>query len=214
MELYKFNHESIVGTCNTSFLFDKLFSFFIVVSQFKNNISYYDGNWPGDTLDAVYEYLCFVFLTVLYEVNGSVEKTLDIFVLRVFEEKRQVWNILMLKGVLTLISCTVYYCLYFMFLEYLFTFSHLFSSQKNTFNYLITLYFKLLHLKLVTGSSSDIELDISTFLFLLYCSILDFLKGFKTKFQKWWFSCLFANNEGRVTFRSIVKERVAFFLWF
>lgn len=107
MELDKFNHETIVRTGDWSFLFDKRLGFFVVVTVFKDDVSDNKGDGSWDTLDAVDEYILFVFMSILDEVDDSVEETLNILVLRVFEEESKVGDTRGLEPVLAVVSCTV-----------------------------------------------------------------------------------------------------------
>ncbi len=84
MELDKFNHESIVGTGNRSFLFDERFCFFVVVAVLEDNVCDNKGHRPGNSLNAVDEDIFLVFMCCLDEFDNFVEKTLYILVLRVF----------------------------------------------------------------------------------------------------------------------------------
>lgn len=56
----------------------------------------------------MHQHIDLVFLSILDEVDDSVEKALDVLVLRVLQEKGEVDDSFTLKPVLTIVPSTIY----------------------------------------------------------------------------------------------------------
>lgn len=116
MELYKLDHKAVVGAGNGSFLFDEGLCLFVVISVLKDDVCDNKGDRSGDALNAMYKDVFFVFVCILYKVDNSVEETLDVLVLGVFEEKGEILNSLIFEPVFTVVSSAVDYVLDLVFL--------------------------------------------------------------------------------------------------
>lgn len=127
MKLDKLNHKSIVGTSYNTLLFDKRLSFFVVVSILKDDICYNQGNRARYALNTMNKNVLFVFVCVLNEVNDPIKETLNILILRVFEEKGKISDFFRLKPILAIITCAVYNVFDLMFLKSVIIFCNFFA---------------------------------------------------------------------------------------
>lgn len=108
MKLDKLNHKTIVGTCNYTFLLNERLSFFVIISVLENNICYDQGNRARYSLNAMNKNILFVFVCILNEIDNSIEKTLNVLILRIFEEKSKVGDVCRLEPIFAIIACTIY----------------------------------------------------------------------------------------------------------
>lgn len=127
MKLDKLNHKSIIWTSYNTFLLYERLRFFVVVSILKDDICYNQGNRARYSLNTMNENILFVFVCVLYEVNDSIKETLNILILRVFEEKGKVSDFFRLKPILAIITCAVYNVFDLMFLKGVIILSNFFA---------------------------------------------------------------------------------------
>ncbi len=79
------------------------------------------------SLDTVHKHILFIFMSVLNELNCPIKETLDILILRVFQEKGQVVDSFISMPVLAIITCTVDDFCYIMSPKGLVVFSHFLS---------------------------------------------------------------------------------------
>ena len=117
MKLDKLNHKTIVGTCNDTFLLNERLSFFVIVSILEDNICYNQGNRARYSLNAMNENILFFFVCILNEINNSIEKTLNVLILRIFEEKSKVGDVCRLEPIFAIITCTIYNMFYLILLK-------------------------------------------------------------------------------------------------
>lgn len=129
MKLDKLNHKPIIGTSYNTLLLNERLRFFIVVSIFKDDICYNQGNRARNALNTMNENILFVFVCVLYKVNDSIKETLNILILRVFEEKGKVSDFFRLKPILAIITCAVYNVFDLVFLKSLIIFCNFFARN-------------------------------------------------------------------------------------
>lgn len=134
MKLDKLNHKTIVGTCNNTFLLNKRLSFFVIVSVLEDNIRYDQGYRTRYTLNAMNKNILFVFVRILNEVNNSIEKTLYVLILRVFEEKSKIGNVCWFEPIFAIITSTVYNMFNFMLLKNFIIFCNFFTWDIQSLN--------------------------------------------------------------------------------
>lgn len=146
MELYELNHESVIRAGYSPLLFYELLCLLIIKAKFEYNISNNDSDWSRDTLNTVNKNICLVLLAVNNKINSNVEQAFDILVLRIFEEKGEIIYSFVLKPILAIISSTVHYRFYLIFLKHLPWFGNSLTRNIHTFCYLAALTFKFLHL--------------------------------------------------------------------
>lgn len=146
MELNKLDHESVVRTGNRPFLLYKTLRFFVVIPIFENYVSNYEGYRPRDALNAMDEHIFLVLMGVLDELDNPVKQALDVFVLRVLQEKSQILDSLLLKPVLAVVSCAVYDVLHLIFLKSFVILCHFLAWHIQPLNYLAALLFAFLSL--------------------------------------------------------------------
>lgn len=94
-------------------------------------------------MNAVNKYIILVFLAALNKLNGSIEQALNILVLRVLQKESQIRDTLALMPILTVVSRTVYHCLYLVFLDHLPALRYLLTTHKNTVKNLTAFTLKL-----------------------------------------------------------------------
>lgn len=176
MELNEFDHKPIIGAGDSPLRLDYLFCFLVVISKLKDNKCYNDGYRTRYALNAMNQNIGLVLLAIQDEVNGSIEQTLNILVLRIFQEKGQIIYILILEPVFAVVSGAIYYRLYLIFLECLPRFCHLFPRNVNSLYYLTAFSLELLHLQLMPSCCSNIKLNLTIFLLLFNLRILHFFK--------------------------------------
>ena len=179
VELDEFNHKAVIGTCYSSPLLDKKFSFLIIIPQFEDNVGNNKSNWSRYSLDAMNQNINLVFLAVLDKLYWPVEQTLNILVLGIFEEISEIVYTSTFEPVLAVISCAVYYCFYFMLLQQLPTFCYLLSWYEYPIYYLIAFSLEFLFFQLVTSRCPDISVYLPLLLLLLYVSVCHLWEGFK-----------------------------------
>ena len=179
MKLYQLNHKSVIGTCDSSSLLDKKFSFLVIIPQFEDNVWDHKGNWSRYTLDAMNQNIYLVFLTVLDKLYWSVEQTLNILVLGIFEEISKIVYTSTFEPVLAVISCAVYYCFYFVLLQQLPTFCYLLPWYEYSIYDLIAFSLELLFFQLVASCCPYICIYLSFLLLFLYVCVCHLRKGFK-----------------------------------
>lgn len=181
MELNKFYHESIIGASDSSFLLHELLSFFIIAAHLEDDISDDNSHRSRYSLDAVNQNILLAFYVLLDEVYRSVEKTFDVFILGVLQKICQVCHLSILEPIFTVISSTVDDTFDLVFFNGFPTFSYFFPSHKNTLHNLSAISFKFFHLKLMSGSDSNIKFYFSILLLFLNSRIRNFLIRFQTE---------------------------------